>query len=129
MSRRQLHWGNALAAVKADRAARPEVRSESLKGTRDRNLLAWRGRSGRRYVFRSLPAADVDAGALRDAVVLGVDASGQIISAFAHCSMSAVMAMIDCGCVRVDIHTLCDSAAERADVARDLRPLAGEVAA
>lgn len=120
--RRSLHWGSALRDIKDDRNARADVRCEALKVSRDKNLVAWRGRSGCRYVFRILPAADVDASDLRNMVVLGVDADGDIVGAHSTCTMVTVAAMIEAGVVAVHIHALCDSLHERIAVATDLRP-------
>lgn len=129
MARRALHWGNALADLKADRAARSDVRSEPLKSyTAGKSLIAWRGRSGRRYVFSAYPIADIDASDLAGMVVVGVDAKGGIVDAMSLCCMGDVDAMQFGGATHIHLHSLADTFRERADVARDLRPLATEAA-
>lgn len=122
-ARRSLHWGTALRDIKDDRAARADVRCEALKVSRDKNLVAWRGRSGCRYVFRILSADTVDASDLRDMVVLGVDADGDIVGAHSTCTMAAVEAMREADAVAIHVHALCDTLRERIAVAADLRPL------
>lgn len=127
--RRRLSWVAAVRDVKTDRTARSDVRCEPLKATtRDVKLCAWRGRTGRRYVFSIHAAEAIDASDLRDMVVVGVNASGDIVGAYSSCTMGAVVAMIEAGAVAVHLHSLCDSLAERAAVAADLRPLAAEAA-
>jgi hypothetical protein len=129
MSRRSINWSAELSAFKADRSARSEVRCEPLKSyTAGKSLVAWRGRSGRRYVFGVYLIADIDASDLRDMVVLGVDADGDIVGAYGTCTMPVVMAMIDAGAVTLHLHSLCDTLLQRTQVAADLRPLAVEAA-
>ena len=122
MPRRALHWGSALRDIRDDRATRNEVRSEPLKSyTAGKSLIAWRGRSGRRYVFSVYAIADIDASDLAGMVVVGVDADGEIVDAIALCGIEDIDGLQDAGATHVHLHSLCDSLRERTDVARDLR--------
>ncbi|MGU3403393.1 hypothetical protein [Methylobacterium brachiatum] len=125
MSNRKISWAAALRDVKADRAPRAEVRCEPIKAySRGIDLCAWRGRSGRRYPFRVIPAGAVDASDLRGMVVLGVDANGAIVGAHGTAGLAAVADMIRAGGVKVHLHSLCETLEDRAAVAADLRPAA-----
>ncbi len=127
--RRRLSWAAAVRDIKDDRTARSEVRCEPLKSvTRDVKLCAWRGRSGRRYVFSIHAAEAIDATDLPGMVVLGVDAAGDVVGAYSSCMMGAVASMIESGAVTIHLHSLCDTLAERAAVAGDLRGLSVEAA-
>lgn len=127
--RRRLSWVAAVRDVKTDRSDRSDVRCEPLKSvTRDVKLCAWRGRTGRRYVFSIHAAEAIDATDLPGMVVLGVDVQNEVVGAYSSCTMGAVAAMIEAGAVAVHLHSLCDTVSERAAVAADLRRLSVEAA-
>ena len=128
-ARRSLHWGSALRDIKEDRTVRNEVRCEALRTyTKAHPMAAWRGRSGRRYVVTVHAIEAIDASDLRGMVVIGARPDGTIVNAMAHASMPAVAMMARAGANMVHLHSLADTAAERDAIARDLRPLAREVA-
>ena len=128
-ARRSLNWAAALRDLKDDRAKRADVRCEPVKRySKGADLCAWRGRSGRRYIFSIYPIADIDASDLVNMVVVGVDADGEIVDARAACSLAGIDAMQVSGATHIHLHSLCDNVRERADVARDLRYVLAEVA-
>jgi hypothetical protein len=130
MSRRSLSWVAAVRDIKDDRATRLEVRFEAVKSyTRGIDLCAWRGRSGRRYACRMFPLDATDGSDLSDAVLIGFDDSNTIVGVRMFGGTSALAELIEAGATKLCGHMLAETAAERAEIARDLRPLADEVAA
>lgn len=122
-ARRSLSWTSALRDIKDDRASRPEVRYEAVKSfTRGIDLCAWRGRSGRRYACRVLPL-DIDASDFRNAVMIASDDDNTVLDVSIFPSAAVIESMIANGATKLSAHMLADSTAERAAIARDLRPM------
>jgi hypothetical protein len=113
----------------AERLPREEgLRSTvGLRGSFAMSLSAWRGRSGRRYVVRVLPAAKTEADDLCDAVVLCVSRTGDglaeirgvsIVSDVA--SSHALIGGLPDAVTELHAHRLAESDAERAAILADL---------
>jgi hypothetical protein len=133
-NRGPIHWGNALAALKADRAVRSEIREErlrstaGLRGTPVLPLTAWRGRSGRRYIAGIHPVAVDSFEGQWDAVVLAVHRTGsgnaEIVDVACNVGIGKALAWITAaraaGATELHIHRLAETVKERVDAVSDL---------
>lgn len=127
-AQRRLSWSAAVRDLRSDRAVRAPIREERLSCTASAGLIAWRGRSGRRYVAQihtvlSLPvvaATDVLIAVQRDA-----DTQVASIVAVRH-GLDAtsfpgwIASMVSGGANEVHVHMLADTAAERDAIVDDL---------
>lgn len=130
-NRRPLNWSSALRDLKSDHLARPAVREERLR----RDISAWRGKSGRRYVFNIDPLTGFDAdeaiGAL--AVFITRNKSGIASIVFGGADLDcdqaadAFRAADERGCTEVHITRLWDASEQEAILA-DLNAEVLEVA-
>lgn len=112
-NRRPLNWSSALRDLKCDRLRRPDVREERLR----RDISAWRGQSGRRYVFSTDLLTGFDADEAISTLTLFVrrDASGiaEIAFSISDPSRSEAHAALrearERGCAEVHVHRLSDA--------------------
>lgn len=127
---RKIHWATAMHAVEADREKRALIREEPLRsGLRGGNLVAWRGKSGRRYVASTYSIHSPDAYESRDGVILAVrrDARGAadllavrtvFVGAADVVDWAAVWA--ERGATEIHFHGLSDTNEKRREAVRDL---------
>ncbi|AWN43134.1 hypothetical protein [Methylobacterium durans] len=139
---RPLDWRRALADLKSDRSARPDVREEplntraNLRGTPALSLSAWRGRSGRRFVVgvHTLEQASTDdfGSCVAIAVKRNADGIAEMLFAadidFEIAATGFLVLARRGGANEIHIHRLAASVAERAAIAADLGLLVEEAA-
>lgn len=117
---RQIAWGIAVAHMRSDRAVRPAVRAEVLRG----GLTAWRGLSGRRHLVQVHPFnAEVPGRIGGLAIAVRRDAAGfaHIVAIGGDVSKPSWWARARAaGANELHVHQLARTAGERAAVVIDL---------
>lgn len=132
MRRRSLTWQSALADLRSDRAERRDIREERVSAA---GVLAWRGKSGQRYIFSAYQIEDaptdfadgyVEMGIVRDERGVGtVRAPNNVEAGFDRAGFRRHLARI--GCTQIAIHRLAVTTAERIAVCCDLTEVAAPV--
>lgn len=134
MIQRRLSWSAALRDLKADRATRQPIREErlrttaGLRGSPALPLTAWRGQSGRRYVFGVHTIADApdDVGpCVVIAARRGDIGTAIVVDAVVFESAAPGLALFlrgarMGGATELHVHRLAETAAERAAIVADL---------
>lgn len=131
MSNKRISWSSALRDIRSDHLARPAVREERLR----RDISAWRGKSGRRYVFHVDPLSGFDADEAISSLAVFITRSKSGIASIVFggadldCDQAAdaFRAADERGCTEVHITRLWDASEQEAILA-DLNAEVLEVA-